>query len=84
MSHVLLVDDETRILLSFSTLLKTSGLRQVTTIDDSRRVMPFLEKQPVSVVVLDLFMPFISGQDLLVEIQHQYPDIPVIVMTAAN
>jgi CheY-like chemotaxis protein len=53
-SHVLLVDDEPRTLLSFSTLLKSSGLRYVTTVDDSRLVIPFLEKEPVALVVLDL------------------------------
>jgi two-component system response regulator HydG len=83
-SHVLLVDDEPRTLLSFSTLLKSSGLRQVTTIDDSRRVIPFLEQQPVALVVLDLSMPFIPGQDLLVEIQQRFPETPVIIMTATN
>jgi DNA-binding NtrC family response regulator len=83
-SHVLLVDDEPRTLLSFSTLLKSSGLRHVTTIDDSRSVIPFLEEHPVALVVLDLSMPFIPGQDLLVEIQQQYPETPVIIMTATN
>jgi two-component system, NtrC family, response regulator HydG len=84
MSLILLVDDEPRTLLSFSTLLRSSGLRQVTTIDDSKRVLPFLEQNPVALVVLDLSMPFIPGQDLLVEIQQQFPEIPVIVMTATN
>jgi DNA-binding NtrC family response regulator len=84
MSHILLVDDEPRTLLSFSTLLKSSGLRQVATLDDSRRVIPFLEQQPVALVVLDLSMPFIPGQDLLVEIQQRFPETPVIIMTATN
>jgi DNA-binding NtrC family response regulator len=85
-SHILLVDDEPKTLLSFSTLLKTHGLRSVSVIDDSRNVVPFLEKssQPVSLIILDLSMPFIPGQDLLVEIQDKFVDIPVIVMTATN
>jgi two-component system response regulator HydG len=81
---VLLVDDEPRTLMSFSTLLKSSGLHQVATIEDSRRVMPFLEKNPITLLVLDLSMPFIQGQDLLVEIRERFPEIPVIIMTATN
>lgn len=81
---VLLVDDEPRTLLSFSTLLKSSGLHRVVSIEDSRRVMPFLEKNPVTLVVLDLSMPFIPGRDLLVEIRERFPEIPVIIMTATN
>jgi two-component system response regulator HydG len=82
--QVLLVDDEPRTLLSFSTMLKSSGLHQVVSIEDSRKVMPFLEKNPVTLVVLDLSMPFITGQDLLVDIRERFPDIPVIIMTATN
>jgi DNA-binding NtrC family response regulator len=82
--QVLLVDDEPRTLLSFSTLLKSSGLHRAVSIEDSRRVMPFLEKNPVTLVVLDLSMPFIPGRDLLVEIRERFPEIPVIIMTATN
>ncbi|NIM18475.1 MAG: response regulator, partial [Candidatus Aminicenantes bacterium] len=53
-------------------------------IEDSRTVMPFLEKNPVTLVVLDLSMPFITGQDLLVDIRERFPEIPVIIMTATN
>jgi two-component system response regulator HydG len=83
-SHIVLVDDEPRTLLSFSTLLKSSGLRDITTIDDCRSVMPFLEQHSVALVVLDLSMPFIPGQDLLVEIQQRFPGMPVIIVTATN
>jgi DNA-binding NtrC family response regulator len=83
-NRILLVDDEPRTLLSFSTLLRSSGLREIITSDDSRNVIPILEKQAVALVVLDLSMPFIPGQDLLLEIRRRFPEIPVIVMTATN
>jgi two-component system response regulator HydG len=82
--HLLLVDDEPRTLLSFSTLLKSNGLHNVSTIDDSREVIPFLGKYLPAVVVLDLSMPFIPGQDLLVDIRQRFPGIPVIIMTATS
>lgn len=87
--RILLVDDEQGTLLSFSTLLKSHSLRNVVCIEDSRKVLPFLEKhhtrlQPVALVILDLSMPFLPGQDLLLEIREQYPDITIIVMTATN
>ncbi len=83
-NHVLLVDDEPHILLSFSVMLKSSGVSDVKTIADSREVIPFLEQHPVALVVLDLAMPFVPGQDLLVEMQQDFPQIPVIVITASN
>lgn len=81
---VLLIDDEQQILLSYSLILQSAGIEDVLTINDSRRVMPLLSKQKVSLIVLDLFMPFISGTDLLAEIKREFPHIPVIIMTATN
>jgi len=88
-AQILLVDDEIHTLLGFNTLLKSAGLRSVTTIDDSRNVIPFLEKQAeknaqVALIVLDLSMPFVPGEELLVDIKQRFPDIPVIIMTATN
>ncbi|MEI8354497.1 MAG: sigma-54 dependent transcriptional regulator [Deltaproteobacteria bacterium] len=81
---ILLVDDEQHILLSSESLLRFSGIREVKTIDDSRQVLPLLDKELVSVIVLDLFMPYVSGRELLSSISRDYPHIPVIVMTAAD
>lgn len=81
---ILLVDDEQHILLSSESLLRFAGIREVKTIDDSRQVLPFLQTENISVIVLDLFMPYVSGRELLSAISRDYPHIPVIVMTAAD
>lgn len=81
---VLLVDDEKHILLSSESVLRFAGIREVRAVDDSRQVLPLLEQGDIGVVVLDLFMPFLSGKELLVTICRDYPHIPVIVMTAAD
>ena len=81
---ILLVDDEPQLLRSASVLLRSSGVKHVVTLDDSREVMPLLEGQEVGVVVLDLAMPHVTGQELLGEIASGYPDVPVILMTATN
>jgi two-component system nitrogen regulation response regulator GlnG len=81
---VLLVDDEPQILRSVSVSLRASGISQVITLEDIRAVLPLLNEQDVGVVVLDLTMPYLSGQALLEHLTADYPDIPVIVMTATN
>lgn len=83
-SKILLVDDEQQILLSSESALHVYGIQEVLTIDDSRQVLPTLETENISIIVLDLFMPYISGKDLLNIISHDFPQIPVIVMTAAD
>jgi len=81
---VLLVDDEQQILLSYTMVLKSAGIKNIAALEDSRLVLDFLKKTPVSLIVLDLTMPFISGRELLKEIGEQFPGIPVIIVTATN
>jgi DNA-binding NtrC family response regulator len=81
---ILLVDDEQSILLTSGTLLRSAGIRDVLTLDDARKVLPLLERERVDVIILDLFMPFVSGKELLAEIAREYPQIALLVMTAAD
>ena len=46
--------------------------------------MPILSQDDVSLVVIDLLMPGLSGGSLLQLIQTDFPEIPVIVLTAVS
>ena len=81
---ILLVDDEVQILHSFSVMLKSAGIKNIVAMDDSRKVMPFFSENKAALVVLDLSMPYISGIELLVKINNNYPEVPVIIVTATN
>lgn len=82
--RIMLVDDEPQILKSFSVMLRSYGLKNIITVEDSRKVLPVLEANAVEAIVLDLSMPHLSGKDLLAEIGSAYPSVPVIIMTAMN
>ena len=81
---VVLVDDESTVLLSSKMILNSAGIKNILTVEDSRELMPLLARQECAVVVLDLFMPYLSGSQLLPEIVREYPDLPVVVMTASQ
>jgi DNA-binding NtrC family response regulator len=81
---VLLVDDEERFLESVSFTLSSAGINNIEECQDSRDVMKVLSEQRFGVIVLDLFMPFVSGLELLPAITHDFPEIPVIIITAVN
>ena len=81
---ILLVDDEPGILFSSALILGSAIPNKVLTLDQSREVMPLLERQAVAAIVLDLQMPEISGQELLLRIAYDYPQIPVMIMTASD
>ena len=81
---ILLVDDENAWLNSFSLTLRAAGINNVTTCNDSRNVMEFLQKNPVSVLVLDLTMPHLAGDELLPMVVRDFPEIPVIIITGLD
>ncbi|HDH33914.1 MAG TPA: response regulator, partial [Nitrospirae bacterium] len=81
---LLLVDDEQHILLSYTTMLRTEGIEKIFTLNDSREVIPLLEKKSIPLVVLDLNMPHISGAELLDKIKLDFPHVAVIFITAIN
>jgi len=81
---VVLVDDEEHFLMSAEFALSSDGITNVKSISDSRKVESFLEENDVAVVALDMNMPHIGGWELLPKIVRNYPNVPVIVITAVN
>ncbi|MGH7595195.1 MAG: sigma-54-dependent transcriptional regulator [bacterium] len=81
---VLLIDDEEQFLFSAEITLNAAGLNHIVKCQDSRQALALLEKGRHAVVVLDLYLPHLSGKELLPLIVEMYPEIPVIVLTAVN
>ena len=81
---VLLVDDEENYLLSASFILNAAGITNIIECADGREVERIMQEKPVSVVVLDIIMPFINGTAVLRSLSENYPKIPVIMSTALN
>jgi two-component system, NtrC family, response regulator AtoC len=80
-AHVLIVDDELNIRRVLAAMLKREGY-EVTTAADGEQALAVLAKTPVEVVVTDLVMPRLGGMELLQRVGAQYPDVPVILITA--
>jgi DNA-binding NtrC family response regulator len=81
---VLLVDDEEQALLSFEMALRAVNINHFVRCQDSREVIPLLKDREVELMMLDLRMPYLSGDELLPMINSDFPEIPVIVITGAN
>jgi len=82
---ILLVDDEAPWLRSLSmTLEGPGGITNITSCQNSREVMTLLGRQEFGIVLLDLTMPHLSGEELLTLIMEQYPDVSVIVLSGMN
>jgi DNA-binding NtrC family response regulator len=82
--QVLMIDDEPEVLEAQKMTLRTAGIGNVITLDDGREVLPLLREKEVGVVLLDLTLPHISGEELLRRITDEFPSLPVIVVTATD
>ncbi len=81
---VLIVDDEEHIVESQVAALRSNGITNIISTSDSREVMELLHDREMELILLDLSMPYISGEDLLSQIRDNFPHIPVIIVTGTN
>lgn len=81
---ILIVDDEPIALESLEFVLNADGMSNVILCQDGRKVMSVLSRRKVGVILLDLLMPFVSGEELLSMITERYPEIPVLITTGVN
>ncbi|MBU0464677.1 MAG: sigma-54 dependent transcriptional regulator [Proteobacteria bacterium] len=81
-TNIILMDDEQSELDAYSFLLQSMGVKHITTVIDSRKLVPIMKKFNTSVLFLDLNMPHKSGKQVLKEVREKYPHIPVIICTA--
>ncbi len=82
---VLMVDDELPWLRSMAMSMKSvAGITNVTLCNDSREVEGLLERSVYSLVILDLTMPHLSGEELLRLLSERHPELPVIIISGMN
>ncbi len=85
---ILCVDDEAIILMSLKQELRLSFGDRFTyetalSADDAKSIIEELSQDDVRValIISDLLMPGTKGDEFLVEVKRQYPDIRAIVIT---
>jgi CheY-like chemotaxis protein len=66
--RILIVDDEEDISLSVSMLLKNQGY-ETQTADDGKTALSLLKKEKFDLVLLDIFMPQMSGRQVAAAIR---------------
>jgi DNA-binding NtrC family response regulator len=79
-----MVDDEAQALDSFETALLLASINNIIRCQDSREVIRLLSTKEIEVMLLDLSMPHISGEELLSLVTKEFPEVPVIIITGSN
>ncbi len=78
--RILLVDDEAMIRESSRRLLSARGF-QVLEAENGQAALDVLSKSLIDIILLDLKMPVMGGEEFLRVIRASHPDIPVIIIT---
>ena len=81
---ILLIDDEKNILRSYELALQSAGINNILTCNDGIKCREIVKTQDVELIILDMMMPEVSGEELLNEFTEQHPEIPVIMVTCIN
>jgi DNA-binding NtrC family response regulator len=79
--HILIVDDEPNVRRVLGTLLEQADL-STTPAEDGEQALALVRAQDPDLVITDLKMPGMDGMALLGHLQHSFPEIPVIMLTA--
>ncbi len=81
---ILLVDDELSYLDLLKNILQHEGYENVITESNPLNVPQILKTQSIDLILLDIYMPQMNGLQLLEQISPEYPNIPVIIVTAVD
>ena len=81
---ILLVDDELDILESLQELFEDAGYEVVTATDGAEALARLEDGEPPRVVILDLLMPGVNGNEVYARMRRdvRLVDVPVIIATS--
>ena len=80
-NHVWIIDDDDSIRWVLQKALEGAGFI-VTSFDNANTIIQRLQKESPDAIITDVRMPGIDGLELLSHLSTDYPDLPVIIMTA--
>lgn len=84
MINVLIVEDDPMVAeLNKKYLQMIPGFKLVGQVNDGEAALHFIHDHSVTLILLDMFMPKLDGLQLLQHIRTSYPNIDIIMVTAA-
>jgi DNA-binding response OmpR family regulator len=79
---ILVVEDEEKIMNVVKSFLESKGF-QVVSAENGRKALELFEKENISFILLDLMLPFLSGEEVCRSIRKR-SRVPIIMLTAKS
>lgn len=83
MKRILIIDDEPLIIFALAKAL-AHGPREIFTASTGGEALQLISERKFDLCLLDIYLPDISGLDIMNKIRELSPDTKVIIMTASN
>jgi len=85
MKNILIVDDDAAFLHSLGELIRMVDENLcVYTAENGAQATVILDSIPVDLMITDLRMPVMSGQELIIRTRETHPDLPIVVVSACG
>ncbi|WP_300671403.1 sigma-54 dependent transcriptional regulator [Desulfoluna sp.] len=81
---ILLIDDEPSWLRSLGLLLERTGFTHLHKLTDGRKARDLVAQEEIGIVLLDLMMPDMPGEELISIIREESPETVIIVVSGMN
>ncbi len=83
MIKILIADDHPIVRRGLKQIVQDEkDMKVVSEASSSDEVLTVLQEHQIDILLLDITMPGKSGLDLLVDLKNQYPDLPILVLSA--
>lgn len=81
-AKTILIADDNAAQRRFLELLLTMDGHTVKVVEDGLEALEVIQSEPVSLVISDIHMPYLTGIELCKEIKKLQPNLPVVLLTA--
>ena len=78
---IIIVDDESMVTSSLSTLLKIEGFKDVQAFNSPLEALDYIKNNEPSLILSDFMMPEQNGVEFLSEAKKLYPEVSMILLT---
>ena len=83
MARILIIDDDICVRAAMGRVLLMAG-HEVYLAADGIDGIEQQHARPVDLIITDLFMPNMEGFETMKQLHHEFPDLPVIVMSGED
>ncbi|MGD8484815.1 MAG: sigma-54 dependent transcriptional regulator, partial [Thioalkalispiraceae bacterium] len=80
-TSILVVEDDATLSDALQDTLELAGYNVITA-ENGKAALSCLDKQEISLIVSDINMPVMDGEDLLKQVKEHSPETPIMLMTA--